>query len=1423
MNIKTLFSTLFLLMVGTVVSFAQITTQLSQITSESQIISGRAYKLYYVSNQSTGCFVKAENDKFIVNNSASVTDDEATYYFISDGNGKWKIKSKALSAFQGATNMFFPIPNATDNTNHVFTPTNESSAGLWTLNFLHDGIFAPFCHNETENHDYSLDRWDGKLIGWEKGENNENQFKLYEWVVRFDATKVYTLKGENVNKWMLVPAGGIYYYLYNTSDKVFAYPSESGNWTTSANTAVPLRVVKQDDTHYCFYTKDGTKQVCLNGTTSFEIAESTESIPADVFANLLGGQTKLTTLPTNFEDGWYALQIVEDNDHPEFVGNFLKTLDTPYGMGTIEYPYPIGHGGTYDQTPAKNEATYYFRLWKVKTVNNIDYYHWQLPNGIYIVNYNNNYPIRYHRDLSDFIIGNNGDGTYYIQSSDFRTKAFEGYIGKTAHKNVASSTKLGLYQVNLANVGLTPWKVVFNEGADEIPLTYKGNAAIQGSKTAYNNGYFFLPTGVTPAAGDFDTSDSNFAGSPTIDPSAKTITVKYAPDICFTADNVTVQQGSRTTGKGNTKQVLLRTKIVPQAPCTLSSLAITLAGAEQFSKVEAYLTTADQLLADGVSATLLGSKNSDLTIGDAGSADYLTIDLTTNTPVLRMNETYYLWLTADISSSAAEAEIVDASIIGINYKNGKKDNQNQDVVKSVDVTRKGDPEGNMRIFKAQSFVKVSTENNGTEAHFYRYPAILNIGSNTVLAFYEDRYDNVNGLGKDYDGSEYGHCMDVVVRKSSDNGKTWRDPIKVGTGTAGTNSEQTIGYAGPAVVYNGSKIICLMATGSSSYDKGLTQIAMSTSTDGTSWTPAAININWGSLNPTSFYVTPGKGVAYSDGHVAFVINAKVGGRLQEYLLYSDENCSNWTVNSTSLSGKGKESKLQLKNDGSTLLVMGKAPASKDCNNDLLYFKRNTEEGSSFDGILQTVIWKNDGTPQRLKDMRLYASFDQATTWKELFYIQPGNGATSSMQKLSGGDFNGDLAICFEDGSIGNDEMDGCYTLTYAVIDKGMIAEQSADVNKSTIVKTGDNRASGAPFVNGSGWTKSVVTNTSSGFAGITISANHAAFNREGTDQRYFIIKPSAAGASNEITITAPAGYVIMSYSITGNKKTDENYTLTAGNNTATFNGGDAAARTLSVDNVYSPSTTFTFKSNSNTNSSYSLITDFTITLVREEYGVKLNQVNPGVAGNSYATLYTEYDLQQIDGYTKAYYITEVSEGKAILTETPNEGRDIPKNTAVVLINSVGSTYAEFVLTNGMGQVPNANSNLLKGTLTETTIDLTENSNNYSLGRRKPKDGSDNEWVAGFYKTGDATYKLGANRAYLVTDAIPAEQNVSGLSRGFDLTWGDDDDTTSMADELRITPEEETVETPYYTLDGRRINGKPTVKGIYIKNKKKVIIK
>ena len=178
--------------------------------------------------------------------------------------------------------------------------------------------------------------------------------------------------------------------------------------------------------------------------------------------------------------------------------------------------------------------------------------------------------------------------------------------------------------------------------------------------------------------------------------------------------------------------------------------------------------------------------------------------------------------------------------------------------------------------------------------------------------------------------------------------------------------------------------------------------------------------------------------------------------------------------------------------------------------------------------------------------------------------------------------------------------------------------------------------------------------------------------------------------------------------------------------------------------------------------------------------------------------------------------EVAGGKAILTPTSNDGRDIPKNTAVLLVNSQGSTHCTFAITEGLTSVVNEEVNLLKGTLTGTTIDLTNSSNYYTFGRRKKSGAS--IWIAGFYKTNNAEYTLGANRAYLDVSATLS----AAPSLGFDISF-DDEETTSLSEELSVESEEFATAAEWYDLSGRRLPQKPTLRGIYINNGKKVVIK
>ena len=133
MTIKSLFSTLFLLMVGTAAAFADVTIlQGAQVTQESDLVSGKPYILYYVGNKESA-YVKANSNNTIFSvtpNDVNLNGD-AVFILIKDGNN-WKIQSQN-------TGKYFPVP--TSENKNDFKPSDN--AGSWTLNFLADGTWAP--------------------------------------------------------------------------------------------------------------------------------------------------------------------------------------------------------------------------------------------------------------------------------------------------------------------------------------------------------------------------------------------------------------------------------------------------------------------------------------------------------------------------------------------------------------------------------------------------------------------------------------------------------------------------------------------------------------------------------------------------------------------------------------------------------------------------------------------------------------------------------------------------------------------------------------------------------------------------------------------------------------------------------------------------------------------------------------------------------------------------------------------------------------------------------------------------------------------------------------------------------------------------------------------------------------------------------
>ncbi len=79
-------------------------------------------------------------------------------------------------------------------------------------------------------------------------------------------------------------------------------------------------------------------------------------------------------------------------------------------------------------------------------------------------------------------------------------------------------------------------------------------------------------------------------------------------------------------------------------------------------------------------------------------------------------------------------------------------------------------------------------------------------------------------------------------------------------------------------------------------------------------------------------------------------------------------------------------------------------------------------------------------------------------------------------------------------------------------------------------------------------------------------------------------------------------------------------------------------------------------------------------------------------------------------------------------------------------------------------------------------------------------------------------LGTCRAYF---EIPTTTGAPAIN-SYELNFGEGT-ATSISEELRVESEEFATATGWYTLDGRRLQGKPAQKGVYIQNGKKVIIK
>lgn len=189
-------------------------------------------------------------------------------------------------------------------------------------------------------------------------------------------------------------------------------------------------------------------------------------------------------------------------------------------------------------------------------------------------------------------------------------------------------------------------------------------------------------------------------------------------------------------------------------------------------------------------------------------------------------------------------------------------------------------------------------------------------------------------------------------------------------------------------------------------------------------------------------------------------------------------------------------------------------------------------------------------------------------------------------------------------------------------------------------------------------------------------------------------------------------------------------------------------------------------------------------------ITLNTLN----NKNYATYYLPFAAKAPEGVTA--YAGTINNGNVQLTEYANGV--IPANKGVVLVSDTKTT-ATFTLADASDVTEQANE--LTGVLTNTELNSVESFDQVRIFSKKNN-------VAGFYKPNSNITTLAANKAYIMT---PANEGALVLNFAGGEVTGINQATINATE----------ANAPIYDLTGRRVA--KAVKGIYVKNGKKFIVK
>lgn len=297
---------------------------------------------------------------------------------------------------------------------------------------------------------------------------------------------------------------------------------------------------------------------------------------------------------------------------------------------------------------------------------------------------------------------------------------------------------------------------------------------------------------------------------------------------------------------------------------------------------------------------------------------------------------------------------------------------------------------------------------------YRIPGLATTNKGTLIAVYDNRYNDPVDLQED---------IDVGMSRSTDGGQTW-EPMKVimDMGEYGGLPEEQNGIGDPAVLvdrktntiwvaalwlhgYPGQRAWNASQPGMSPKQTGQLMLVKSED-DGLSWSDP-INITPQAKNPEwqLFFNGPGKGISMEDGTLVFPAQYKDSERIpHSTIIYSKDAGKTW-VSGTGAKSETTEAQLVQLSDGSLMLNMrddrNRAERRDSINGRSVAISRDLgktweEHGSSrkalpepncmasiiayeHPGLGKVLLFSNPNSKTTREHITIKSSFDEGNTW------------------------------------------------------------------------------------------------------------------------------------------------------------------------------------------------------------------------------------------------------------------------------------------------------------------------------------------------------------------------------------------------------------------------------------------------------------